>query len=50
MFHTLIKKLFSTRNDRVLRKIQPLINRINALEISLKNINNAELAKKNERI
>ncbi len=40
------KKLFGTSNDRALRRIQPLVNRINGLEPAIKKLADAELQAK----
>ena len=42
----LLTKIFGTRNDKILKQIQPIINRINELEPSLKKLSDAELAAK----
>jgi preprotein translocase subunit SecA len=40
------KKIFGTSNDRALRRIQPLVVRINALEPAMKKLSDAELKAK----
>ena len=35
MIGTLLTKVFGSKNDRVLKQIQPLVNRINELEKSV---------------
>lgn len=42
----LLAKIFGTRNDKILKQIQPIINRINDLEPSLKPLSDSELAAK----
>lgn len=37
------KKIFGTQNDRELKSIQPIVNRINELEPSIKKLSNEEL-------
>ncbi len=38
------KKLFGTKNDREIKRIQPFIERINALEADMQKLNDADLA------
>ena len=40
------KKLFGTSNDRAVKRMQPLVARINQLEDSLKKLSDAELQAK----
>ena len=42
----LLTKVFGTRNDKILKQIQPVINRINELEPSIKKLSDQELAAK----
>lgn len=42
----LLTKIFGTRNDKLLKQIQPIINRINELEPALKKLSDVELAAK----
>lgn len=42
----LIKKIFGTRNDRELKKIQPLVDQINALEAGVKLLSDEKLQAK----
>jgi preprotein translocase subunit SecA len=43
MFKYVIKKVFGTENDRYLKSIVPMVNRINDLESSIKPLNDNEL-------
>jgi len=40
------KKIFGTRNDRVLKSLRPLVERVNSIEPSLKPLNDEGLSKK----
>lgn len=42
----LLKKVFGTRNDRELKKIHPLVDKINALEAGIKKLSDEELQAK----
>ena len=42
----LLTKFFGTRNDKILKELQPLVNRINELEPSLKKLSDDQLAAK----
>ncbi len=44
MIGTLLTKVFGSKNDRVLKQIRPLVNRINALEESVLALDDADLA------
>ncbi len=44
MIGTLLTKVFGSKNDRVLKQIRPLVNRINALEESVLTLDDADLA------
>jgi preprotein translocase subunit SecA len=44
MIGTLLTKVFGSKNDRVLKQIQPLVNRINELEKSVLSLDDADLA------
>ena len=46
MFTWIAKKVFGTSNERALRRIQPLVVQINALEESMKALSDAELQAK----
>ena len=46
MIGKLLTKIFGSTNDRALKQIQPLVNRINELEASLLPLDNAQLAAK----
>lgn len=46
MFKYAIRKIFGTANDRYLKTIQPIANRVNELESPLKTLSNNELAVK----
>jgi preprotein translocase subunit SecA len=46
MIQTLAKKIFGTANERELKSIAPLVNKINALEPSIKALNNEQLKSK----
>lgn len=43
MFSTLVKKVFGSRNDRVLRRLQNVVTQINALEPSMQALSDAAL-------
>jgi preprotein translocase subunit SecA len=44
MIGTLLTKIFGSKNDRVLKQIQPLVNRINDLEKTVEPLDDAALA------
>ena len=44
MIDTVLKKVFGSKNERVLKKIRPLVDRINSLEEETKKLTDAELA------
>jgi preprotein translocase subunit SecA len=44
MIGTLLTKVFGSKNDRVLKQIQPLVNRINELETTVLSLEDADLA------
>ncbi|KGO33856.1 MAG: preprotein translocase subunit SecA [Desulfoprunum sp.] len=44
MIGTVLTKIFGSKNDRVLKQIQPLVNRINELEKSVQSLDDAALA------
>jgi len=46
MFDYIAKKIFGSRNDRVLRGIQPLIDKVNELENELERLSDDELKNK----
>jgi preprotein translocase subunit SecA len=46
MLGFIAKKIFGTRNDRVLKSIRPTVEHINSLESSLKDISDEELKRK----
>lgn len=46
MFNNLAKKIFGTQNERELKTIYPLVDRINGLEGSIKPLTDAQLAAK----
>jgi preprotein translocase subunit SecA len=46
MFKYVVRKIFGTANDRYLKTIQPMVNRVNELESQLKNLSDNELAVK----
>jgi preprotein translocase subunit SecA len=46
MFTWIAKKVFGTSNERAMRRIQPLVGAINALEADLKELSDAELQAK----
>ncbi|MBW1823643.1 MAG: hypothetical protein JRI87_03615, partial [Deltaproteobacteria bacterium] len=46
MFTTVIKKVIGTKNEKVLKKLQPLVEEINALEPTLEKLNDNELKAK----
>src|SRR3990172_1853323 len=46
MIVPLLKKIFGTKNERELKRIQPIVQRINELESSLKGLSDTELQRK----
>ncbi len=46
MIGNVLKKVFGTRNERELKKLQPLVNRINGLESEVQSLDDAALAEK----
>ncbi|MDG1820084.1 MAG: preprotein translocase subunit SecA [Porticoccaceae bacterium] len=50
MFANLIKKVFGTKNDREVRKLQKLVNKINELEAGLSELNDADLKAETARL
>jgi preprotein translocase subunit SecA len=46
VFTTVIKKVIGTKNERVLKKLQPLVEEINSLEPTLEKLNDNELKAK----
>lgn len=46
MFKYMMKKIFGTENDRYLKSIQPVINRINSLEPAMAKLRDTELTAK----
>ena len=48
MFTDLIKKLVGTKNERELRRIHPVVDRINSLEPQCEKLTNAELRAKSD--
>jgi len=44
MIGTVLTKIFGSKNDRALKQIQPLVNRINELEKSVQSLDDAALA------
>jgi preprotein translocase subunit SecA len=46
VFTTVIKKVIGTKNERVLKKLQPLVKEINTLEPALEKLNDNELKAK----
>jgi preprotein translocase subunit SecA len=44
MFQNVLTKIFGSKNERVLKQIQPLVNRINELEKSVQALDDASLA------
>ncbi len=44
MFGNLLKKLVGSKNDRELKRMQPLVDKINSLEASISALSDAELA------
>ena len=43
MFYSLLKKIFGTKNERELRRMQPIVDRINALEPDFKALDDDQL-------
>ena len=50
MIANLIKKVFGTKNDREVRKLQKLVNKINELEAGLGELNDADLKAETGRL
>lgn len=48
MFVYLAKKLFGTRNDRILKSLKPVVQRINELEASISSLSQEELQNKTQ--
>lgn len=48
MFDSVIKKIFGTEHDRVLKKLQPTIDEINALEPQIKELSDDQLKAKTD--
>ena len=46
MLHYLAKKIFGTRNDRLLKSLRPLVERVNELEAGIKDLRDSELQHK----
>jgi len=46
MIQTVLKKVFGSKNERVLKAIRPLVDRTNGLEASVQKLSDAELAAK----
>ena len=46
MFQTLLTKVFGSKNDRVLKKIRPIVDRINSLEPEIEKLDDQALAAK----
>lgn len=46
MIVPLLKKIFGTKNERELKRIQPIVKQINDLESSIKNLSDSELQRK----
>ncbi|MEW6427272.1 MAG: preprotein translocase subunit SecA [Thermodesulfobacteriota bacterium] len=46
MFQTVLKKVFGSKNDRVLKAIRPLVERINSLEADIQKLDDPALAAK----
>ncbi len=49
MVSSLIRKLFGTHNERELRRIRPLVDRINSIESKVKKLSDVELAASTNR-
>jgi preprotein translocase subunit SecA len=46
MLSTVVKKIFGSKNDRELKKIYPIVDQVNRLEASLKNLSDEQLKNK----
>ncbi|WP_136797690.1 MULTISPECIES: preprotein translocase subunit SecA [Desulfosediminicola] len=46
MIGTLLTKVFGSKNDRVLKQIKPIVNRVNELESTIRPLDDAEIAAK----
>ena len=49
MLNTLIKKMFGSRNERTLRRMEKAVMAINAFEEQMKALTDAELAAKTQQ-
>ena len=47
MVFKLFTKMFGSNNDRILKRIQPIVDRINALEPEIQALSDEEMAQKN---
>ena len=48
MFASILRKVFGSRNDRLLKKLQKHVNAINALEAEFEGLDDAALKQKTE--
>ena len=49
MISSLLTKVFGSKNERELKKIQPVVDQVNALEPSIQSLNDAELKAQTQR-
>jgi preprotein translocase subunit SecA len=50
MFNALIKKVFGTKHERQMKRLQPMVNRISELEPSMKALSDADLRGQTARL
>ena len=50
MFDPILAKIFGTKNERQVKEIRPIVEAINALEPSIQQLSNEELARKTVEI
>ena len=49
MLENLIKKVFGSQSDKEIKKILPLVEKINSLNLELENISDEEIIQKSEQ-
>ena len=49
MLENLIKKVFGSQSDKEIKKILPLVDKINSLNLELENISDGEIIHKSEQ-
>ena len=50
MITGLVKKIFGSRNDRVVKKLRKIATKVNSLEDEIKTLNNADFPQKTEQL